>query len=224
MRRRRWLVGLALLAVTAGTAVGIDSIANSTRPAAESNGKGAVATTSACGITAAGIRILQNGQTVYREPGHVVHPNGGPPAQVRCSGGSIWVVWPFQGAGMSQEAYFGVHSGDGGRTWHPVFTEPFFGRKAPHAFDAYLGPWTLRGPRDAYFVGTCPACSVGLLQGTVSLWVTKDGGGTFREYKVPTLTGYEPTRLRVARGAATIDAKGFEHNVAKHKAATVRVG
>ena len=57
----------------------------------------------------------------------------------------------------------------------------------------YLGVWALRGPRDAYFVGACPACG----GSTVALYVTTDGGGKFRKYDIPSLTGYAVTRIAV---------------------------
>jgi hypothetical protein len=156
-----------------------------------------------------------------------VHPNGGPGAEIQCSGPTIWAVF-FNGAGMSQEAYFGVRSADAGRTWRRVFSEGMFGPKAPHHLDAELGVWTLHGPRDAYFTGTCPACGDGL--GTVSLSVTKDGGATFRMYKVPALAQYEPTRLRVSGRDVTIRGRRLARKLDKppfevytHKSVTLRV-
>jgi hypothetical protein len=165
--------------------------------------RGSVAASgSRCGVRSVGVRLLEGGRTVYREPGRYVHPNGGPGAAIRCSGQTIWAVF-LNGAMMSQEAYVGVRSVDGGRTWKLDFAEGFFGVKAPHQLDAYLGVWMLHGPRDAYFTGSCPACGLG----TVSLWVTKDAGQTFRMYKVPALTGYGPVRLRVVGDAVRISAK-----------------
>jgi hypothetical protein len=136
---------------------------------------------------------------VYREPGRYVNPNGGPGAAIQCSGQTIWAVWD-NGAGMSQEAYVGARSADGGRSWRLVFSEPEFGVKAPHELDAYLGAWTLHGSRDAYFTGTCPACG----PGRASLWVTRDRGRTFRMFRLPALTGYEPSRIQVSGHEITI--------------------
>jgi hypothetical protein len=123
---------------------------------------------------------------------------------------------------MMQEAYVGARSVDHGRTWKLVFSERFFGVKAPHELDSYMGPWILRG-RVAYFTGSCPACSSTTSVGTVSLWVTKDAGRTFRMYRVPALTGYAPVRLRVRGRNVRIWAKRFARGVKPHKTVTVRV-
>jgi hypothetical protein len=195
-RQRKRRVGVAaLVAGLAGATLGISSIVAGRSPSTSTGGarRFAGATVSRCGVRAEGVRILRAGQVVYREPGHYVHPNGGPGATIQCSGPTVWAVW-MNGAGMSQEAYVGARSGDGGRTWRLVFSEPYFGVRAPHELDSYLGAWTLHGPRAAYFTGRCPACGYG----TVSLWVTKNGGRTFRMYEVPTLTGYGPTSVRVS--------------------------
>jgi hypothetical protein len=166
-----------------------------------------VKSTKECGIRVAGPRILgSNGKTAYREPvpAHEAHPNriG---SQVRCSASAIWVVF-YNGVAASQEGYVGTRSLDRGRTWKLIFAERFFGVKAPHQLDAYMGPWTLRG-RVAYFIGVCPACSTREGQVTTSLWVTRDAGRTFRMYKVPALTGYGPTGIRVSRSEVVIKAR-----------------
>jgi hypothetical protein len=109
------------------------------------------------------------------------------------------------GAAASQEAYVVVRSGDGGRTWRLVAAETFFGVNAPHEFDSYSGPWTIAGSENAYFTGWCPACGYG----TVSLWVTRDGGAHFRRYNLPTLTGFVATGIRVAGDDVTITAKSM---------------
>jgi hypothetical protein len=126
---------------------------------------------------------------------------------------------------MMQQAYVGARSLDRGRTWKLVFTEGMFGPKAPHELDAYFGPWTLGGPKVAYFVGSCPACSTTrTVQGTVALWVTKDGGRTFREYKVPALTGYAPDHIRVTgRQVRIAGARLYIRRGSPRKAETVRV-
>lgn len=52
----------------------------------------------------------------------------------------MWVL--FHGGGeASQEAYVGVRSGDGGRTWKILLAEPYFGVRAPFTIDSYSGPW-----------------------------------------------------------------------------------
>jgi hypothetical protein len=222
VKRRAGVAGL--VALLAGGAIAAYSIASGGNSDTSPPGKPtpAVKTARDCGIRVVGPRILgSDGRTVYREPiRHGVHPNR-IPSEVRCSGPTVWVVWS-NGVGMMQEAYVGARSVDRGRTWKLVFSEGMFGPKAPHELDSYLGPWLLRG-RIAYFVGSCPACSTKTSEGTVSLWVTKDAGRTFREYKVPALTGYAPTGLRVTGKAVTIFAKRFVRGVKPHKTVTVRV-
>jgi hypothetical protein len=62
------------------------------------------------------------------------------------------------------------------------------------------------------------------VQGTVALWVTKDGGRTFREYKVPALTGYAPDRIRVTGREVTIaGARLYIRRGSPRKAETVRI-
>jgi hypothetical protein len=173
---------------------------------------------SACGIRVAGRRILGvSGRTLYREP--VPRSRFLSAHRIRCSGSTVWVVWN-NGAAANQEAYVGARSSDSGRTWKLVFAEMFFGVRAPHELDAYLGAWTLQGPRSAYFTGRCPACG----RGTVSLWVTKDGGGTFRRYRVPALTGYTPAGIRVAGHEVTILGNRFMPGLRPHRAVTLHVG
>jgi hypothetical protein len=226
-QRRRWIRVATFVALLAGVALVAHSIATEGTPAV-SGAHGRSAGTKpgeACGVRGLGVRILdKSGRAVYREPGHYVHPNYGFPT-IRCSGSTVWAVW-FNGAGMSQEAYVGARSGDGGHTWHLVFSEPFFGVRAPHELDAYLGVWKLAGAHAAYFTGSCPACGIG----TVSLWVTKDGGKSFGSYKIPALAGFAPTRLSVSghdvttrarRTARKVDHPPFE--IYTHKTVTVHV-
>lgn len=229
-QRRRWLGAAAFVAVLAAGAIAAYSIAASGRPAVSHAGEGAPGAKpgEACGLRGVGVRILdRSGRTVYREPGHYVHPNAGFPT-IRCSGSTVWAVW-FNGAGMSQEAYLGARSLDRGRSWKLVFTEGMFGPKAPHHLDAYLGPWALHG-RAAYFMGSCPACSTATGQGTISLSVTKDAGRTFRLYKVPALNGYEPMHVRVSGDWVKIEARRIARKVNhppfeiyRHKVVKVRV-
>ena len=160
-------------------------------------------------------------------PNGEVHQNS-IPSQVQCNASAIWVLWN-NGPGMMEEGYVGARSTDRGRTWRLVFANRFFGVKAPHELDPYLGPWALRG-HVAYFVGSCPACSVGELQGTIWLWVTKNGGLTFRDYKVPALTGYGPTLIRVSGSDVTIIARRVvrkvnspPYEIYTHKAVTLHV-
>jgi hypothetical protein len=141
-----------------------------------------------------------SGRTVYTDPGYqaVTH-------EIRCSGRTVWVMF-HGGAAASQEAYVLVRSGNGGRTWKLVSSESYFGVKAPHEFDSYSGPWTIVGASSAYFVGVCAACG----RGTVSLWVTHDGGRSFRRFAVPALTGYAFVlrSVSVAGKNVTIVARG----------------
>ena len=205
-QRRRWIGAAALVAVVAGVAVGISSIFGGSHSEVTSDAgqRSATVTVSRCGIRVEGIRIFQGGRTVYRAPGHYVNPNGGPGAQVQCSGATIWVVWEL-GAGMSKGDYVGARSADRGHTWRLVISQPFFGVKAPHALDAYLDIWTLRGPQDAYFAGSCPACGIG----TTSLWVTTDGGRSFVRYAVPWPKGQRSASVRIPGHTVTISARGI---------------
>ena len=151
-----------------------------------------------CPVHVAGKRIVDRaGHVVYRDPGY-----SSLRAEIRCSGRTIWVVF-HGGAASSQEAYVGVRSGDAGRTWRVVFAERYFGVRAPFELDAYSGPWTIAGSRAAYFTGWCPACGYG----TVSLFVTADGGRTFRRYAIPALTGFRATAIRVSGDDVTVTAR-----------------
>lgn len=223
-QRKRWLAAVFVLALLAAAVLAAYSIAagggSSASPTRE--GKAVVKSGKACGVRVDDTRIVNGaGRTIYREPGDWT-PSYPHPSVVRCSRSSVWVVWD-NGAASSQEAYVGVHSGDGGRSWKLVFAESYFGVRAPHELDSYLGPWTLGGPGVAYFTGQCPACGKGPVFGTVSLSVTEDGGRTFREYQVPALNGYAPTRISVSGNEVTIVAKGFAIGARPHKTVTVPV-
>jgi hypothetical protein len=224
-QRKRWLGAAVVVALLAGAGVGIDSIVGAGRPSSSVGSHGptpALKASNACGVRVVDTRIVTaEGNTLFREPGHW-SPGFPRPHTVRCSGPTVWVVWD-NGAGMMQEAYVAARSPDRGRSWKLVFAERFFDVKAPRELDAYLGPWTLRGPRIAYFTGWCPACGTATVSGTVSLWVTKDNGRSFREYKVPALDGYAPSRIRVSGDMVTIFGKRVARGVEPHRTATVRV-
>jgi hypothetical protein len=224
-QRRRWLGAAALVAVLSGIALGIYSVTSSTTGRATTGGASmpAVRSGKACGIRVSDTRILDaDGRTLYREPGDWT-PSYPHPSVVRCSGSTAWVVWD-NGAASSQEAYVGVRSGDGGRLWKLVFAEGYFGVNAPHELDAYMGPWTLHG-RSAYFTGWCPVCGgPKTVSGTTSLWVTKDGGRTFRRYRIPGLIGYQPVRVRVSGSNVAISAKGFFRGSWRRKTVTLHAG
>jgi hypothetical protein len=158
-----------------------------------------VLATPACPVHIVGKRIVdRHGHTVYRDPGYRALA-----AQVKCSGRTVWVLF-HGGVASSQEAYLGVRSGDGGRTWKLLLSEPYFGIQAPFTIDSYSGPWTLVGENAAYFVGWCPACG---RHGTVSLTVTLDGGRHFRRYRLSELRGFRGTGIRVVGHDVTITAK-----------------
>jgi hypothetical protein len=158
-----------------------------------------VLATPPCPVHIVGKRIVDtHGHTVYRDPGYRVFT-----AQVRCSGRTVWVLF-HGGFASSQEAYVGVRSGDGGLTWKLLLSEAYFGVKAPFTIDSYSGPWTIVGQNAAYFVGWCPVCAA---HGTVSLTVTLDGGKHFRRYKIPELTSFRGTGIRVVGKDVTITAK-----------------
>jgi hypothetical protein len=213
-RRRQWAFVAAALA--AAGAVAVYSVPRGSAPARTAIPAGA--TGAGCGVRGVGARILStDGTTLFREP---ARPVGRFPA-IKCSGSAIWAVW-FNGVGTMHEAYFGARSLDGGGTWRAAFSGSVYtGEKAPNHLDSELGVWTLRGQRDAYFVGSCPACG-GV---TNALYVTMDGGGKFRKYDIPALTGYTATRITVHGAKITVWAKRFVRGVEPaRKTVTVRVG
>jgi hypothetical protein len=221
--RRRQLIALAIGVVSLG------AVATYAAPRGGSWGDvtarvsiPAGATGVGCGVRGVGARILTPaGRTLYREPGEYDHPNRGFPT-IQCSGSTVWAVW-FNGVGMMRESYVGARSLDGGRTWRPVFAD--IGLKAPKPLDAYLGVWTLRGPRTAYFAGSCPACSDTHGPVTNALYVTRNAGRSFREYALPSLTGYSVTRIAVHGAEVTLAAKWSVRGVTPaRKRVTVTVG
>jgi hypothetical protein len=221
-RRRRFLL-LALALV--GVGVAVYSIAQSRGPGTAATPRFSIpagATGAACGVRGVGTRILDPaGRSLYSEPGPP--SNRGFPS-IQCSGSAIWAVW-FNGAGAGSESYFGARSLDDGRTWRASFAQRAFGRKAPHAFGAYLGAWALHGSRDAYFVSSCWACSVSGVSNTNELFVTTDGGRTFSHRDLGSLTGYGVTGIRVRGSAVVLRAKRFIDNVSPpRKTVIVRVG
>jgi hypothetical protein len=150
-----------------------------------------------CPVHVVGKAVVDgHGQRVYRSP---LYRAGS--AEIKCSGRTIWVLF-HGGVASSQEAYVGVRSGDGGKTWRALLSAPSFGAEAPSTIDAYSGPWAILGESAAYFVGSCPACGYG----TVSLTVTLDGGRHFRRYRVAKLTGFTPRSLRVVGRKVVIAA------------------
>ncbi len=167
-----------------------------------------------CPVHVVGTRIVAaSGRTVYEEP---VRRSAG--AEVKCSGRTVWVLF-HNGVAASQEAYVGVRSGDGGRTWKLLLAERYFGVQAPFELDSYSGPWTIAGERAAYFTGWCPACGYG----TVSLGVTLDGGRSFRRYRLPTLTGFRPSAIRVVGDDVTVTGTSQLRVGPRTRTATVRV-
>lgn len=223
-QRRRWMIAVAVVAVLAGAALGVDSIVAGRGLTTSGGGGGpslAVKTGKACGVRIDNMRIVDSsGRTLYREPGNWT-PSYPHPAVVRCSGSTAWVVWD-NGAAMNQEGYVGVRSVDAGHTWHLVFAESYFGVNAPHQLDSYLGPWTLTGQHVAYFTGWCPVCGTRPF-GSVSLSVTKDGGRTFHRYEIPALNGYQPIGIRVSAREVVIAARGFINEAWRRKTVTLRV-
>jgi hypothetical protein len=173
-----------------------------------------LAATPPCPVHVVGKRIVDAaGRTVYTDPGFKAFAH-----EIACSGRTVWVVF-HGGAAASQEAYVGVRSGDRGRTWRLVFSERYFGVNAPHELDSYSGPWTIAGEQKAYFTGWCGACGYG----TVSLWVTLDGGRTFTRYAVPSLTGFQATAVRVRGADVTITAHSMRRSGPRTKTETVEI-
>jgi hypothetical protein len=220
-QRKRWLGVAVVVASVAGAAIGLGAAVGGGNPstARTRSARGpAVRSGKHCGIRVVDTRIIGSaGRILYREPGDW-SPGYPRTHVVRCSGPAIWVVWN-NGAAAMQQAYVGARSADRGRTWRLVFAESYFGVSAPHELDSYMGAWTLRGPRNAYFTGTCPACG----RGTVALWVTKDGGRSFRRYDLPALTGFEPAGIRISGHDVTIRGTRFARGVAPRKTVTIRI-
>lgn len=178
------------------------------------NASGHSAAHGGCPVHVVGKRVIDGrGQTVYRYPGYRVRA-----AQVKCSGRTVWVLF-HAGVASSQEAYLGVRSGDEGRTWKRLLAEAYFGIKAPFTVDSYSGPWTIVGEKSAYFVGWCPACG----RGTVSLTVTRDGGGHFRRYSIPRLTGFRATAIEVAGHDVRITAKSQQRSGPRSRTVTLHL-
>jgi hypothetical protein len=173
-----------------------------------------VLATPPCPVHIVGKRIVDGrGHTVYRAPQYRVVA-----AKVKCSGRTIWVLF-HGGVASSQEDYLGVRSGDGGKTWRRLLSEPYFGIEAPFTIDSYSGPWTIVGERAAYFVGWCPACG----HWTVSLTVTLDRGRHFRRYRIPNLTGFLATGIRVVGNDVTVTARSRLGTGRLTRTATVRI-
>jgi hypothetical protein len=222
-QRRRWVGAAALVAVLAGTVLGIRSIANAkhaSSPVATGGGTRAATTGTHCGFRVAGTRVLaSDGSVAYRDPSKSAMWH-----ELRCSGTAVWVVF-VNGVGMSHEDYVGARSLDRGRTWRVVLAD----RPGSYGIGAEVGAWTLRGSRAAYFLGTCPACSAGKAFGTVSLTVTTNAGRTFRSYPVSALSGFAPLRLRARGNVVMIWArrrlvrKVGSREVYRRKVVTVRV-
>jgi hypothetical protein len=140
----------------------------------------------------------------------------------RCStdsGSAVWVLF-HGGVAASQEAYLGVRSSDGGRTWRLLLSEPYFGVRAPFTIDSYSGPWTIVGQNAAYFVGWCPACGS---YGTVSLTVTLDDGRHFRRYRIAKLSGFRGTGIRVAGDKVRISARSQSPTGLRKRTVTIEV-
>ena len=199
------LAGLFAAGVVSGCSIHSSSKAAPSQAASKSFG---------CPVHAVGKRLVDgDGHTVYRYPGYRLHTT-----DVKCSGGTIWVLF-HGGVASSQEAYLGVRSGDGGRTWNRLLAEAYFGITAPFTIDSYSGPWAIVGENRAYFVGWCPACG----GGTVSLTATRDGGRHFRRYPIPQLTGFVGTGIRVAGHDVTITARNQSQTGARTRKVTLHV-
>jgi hypothetical protein len=208
-QRKRWVGAAAIVAVLAGASLGIHSIATGTHAkssVAARGGTQAAATGPHCGFRVAGTRVLaSDGSVAYRDPSKSAMWH-----ELQCSGSAVWVVFVNR-VGMMHEEYVGARSLDRGRTWRVVLAD----RPGSYGIGAEVGAWTLRGSHAAYFLATCPACSVGKAFGTVSLTVTKNAGRTFRSYPVSALSGFAfaPLRLRARGSVVTIWARRLVRKV-----------
>jgi hypothetical protein len=200
------LAGLFAAGVVSGCSIHSSSKAAPSQAASKTFG---------CPVHVVGKRLVDaNGDTIYRYPGYRLGATN-----IKCSGRTIWVLF-HGGVASSQEAYLGVRSGDGGRTWKRLLAEAYFGINAPFTIDSYSGPWAIVGENRAYFVGSCPACGYG----TVSLTVTQDGGKHFRRYAVPRLTGFRVTSIRVAGHDVTLAARNGFRRGPRTRRVTIHVG
>ena len=195
-QRKRRLGAAVVVALLAGGAIAAHSLAGSggSDTARSSRGRPAARGIKECGVRVRETRIFRNGRVVYRDPSPAAMSS-----MVRCSGDAIWVVF-VNGVGMSHEEYVGVRSGDRGRSWRIVFAQQP-GLPSQRRIDAEVGPWTLAGPRAAYFLGSCPACG-GF--GSHSLSVTRNAGRTFRRYRVPGSDRWTLRSIRVRGRRVTI--------------------
>lgn len=224
-QRRRWFLAAAAILLAAGVSVGIYSAISGGRPVRTGviGRSGPVVSSPECHVRIAGPTIVQRGQVVYREPSPEAMWSS-----VHCSGSTIWALF-VNSVGMMHQGYVGVRSLDSGRSWRVVLAQDSRAR-AKYGMGAEVGPWTLHGTRAAYFVGTCPACSLGKAFGTVWLTVTTNAGRTFRSDAVPALAGWAPLRIRVTGYGVTIWAKQLVRKINsppfeiyRHKTVTLHV-
>ena len=88
-RQRRWVGAAALVAILAGTVLGIRSIAtakHASSPVATGGGTRATTTGTHCGFRVAGTRVLaSDGSVVYSDPSQSAMWH-----DLRCSGSAVW--------------------------------------------------------------------------------------------------------------------------------------
>jgi hypothetical protein len=165
-----------------------------------------------CPLHTVGKRIEdRHGRTVYRFPGYRVVA-----AQVKCSGTTVSVLF-HGGVASSQEARRRAIR----RRWPDVealLSERYFGVRHLSRSTRTLG----RGRSSAR---TRPTSLAGAPRGrgTVSLTVTLDGGRHFRRYRVPKLTGFQATGIRVVGHNVTITAKSRLSTGRRRRTVTVEI-
>jgi hypothetical protein len=215
-QRKRWVGAAVVVAVSAGAVLGINSTLAGPHRGSTAATRGrtpAISGASRCGVRVLGTRILAAGSVAYRDPSPAAMWH-----EVQCSGPTVWVIFG-NGVGMSHEEYVGVRSPDRGKTWRVAFAQNP-GVHARYGIGAEPGPWTLVGRRDAYFVGSCPAC-YGF--GTLSLSVTRDGGRTFRTYPVRGSDRWGPWSIRVSGHRVTIRERRNGRRHKRWRTVTLRV-
>jgi hypothetical protein len=121
-------------------------------------------------------------------------------------------------ASRRAKRHVGVRSGDGGRTWKPSSPS---GTSEFGTFHDRLVLWAVddRRPERGLLRWLVPPRG----RGTVSLTVTLDGGRHFRRCRVPKLTGFQATGIRVVGHNVTITAKSRLSTGRRRRTVTVEI-
>ena len=127
-------------------------------------------------------------QVAYHVP--VIVPFGAVPsrfsAQVRCGGGTAWVLVAVHTLVAFQQPYAIFFTDNGGHSWREPFAQPYSAPGlfpgAPRNIGGAAGAFAAMGGGGAVFVGLCPSCGTSQpLSGGVDLTVTANAGQTVRQ-------------------------------------------